>query len=682
MISIATAADASAETMKSTKLEMRFDAQTREPADLVNLETGDRLVLAPESAFRLEFYQIGKDIATLAEDIKQKKAVLLALDARDCQVTGATQKTSPDGASIQTIAYNGAQGKVTVTYTLGREDHFIEKAVRFTPSFTDSYLLWKVHAGRFRLTDKPKEYVPFVHGSCLTHLVRGERTSFLFGVQVPTLAPLTGLNVGKPSIIPEEVKLHFPDAHELGYAVNFRYAVGEAYECEKVFWSTARLNGRFSPKVPSPHNGNNGEDRQSEVPPDLGESEAMLAMVRRLAPPLRQGIKVTMNGWESNLTRNGYGSKAVPQEVESDKRILTAAKENLGRYEVTLSGVWGGLHHEVAQLTPSAATPPVTPVAQGMLDWARSQEIGINMWSAHGGPNPWFNMHQYCPQHSVWQAKGSNCTCPTNRDYMDWHFNLVMAMIRRGYTSYAEDEHYALASGQVRCNSTAHDHLPGNASYGWFRLRQELYRTLRKEFGKDFPIHGYRPQMDLGIWECLPVDNIFTVNESPPAGGDRIRNWSRIRHDYHFTPGYMDQALINRYTDYDMLSALAVSSTYLFYGTGNATAKKWLTWAREHPDHMQGQSIFLPDWPGNGKCDAYLRLVKGSGFAFLFNGNKAEAEAELPLDAAVGLNPAKTYRLVCIHPVEKAAEKIEAQGCWRGRLPPGAAWLMSIQPVE
>ena len=43
MISIAMAADASAETMKSTKLEVRFDAKTHEPADLVNLETGERL---------------------------------------------------------------------------------------------------------------------------------------------------------------------------------------------------------------------------------------------------------------------------------------------------------------------------------------------------------------------------------------------------------------------------------------------------------------------------------------------------------------------------------------------------------------------------------------------------------------------------------------------------------------
>ena len=193
------------------------------------------------------------------------------------------------------------------------------------------------------------------------------------------------------------------------------------------------------------------------------------------------------------------------------------------------------------------------------------------MWSVHCGPNPWWNTAHYCPQYSVWQAKGSDYTCPTNRDYMGWHFKLLMAMIQRGYASYAEDEDVPLMSGQVRCNSTAHDHLPGNASYGWFRLRQELYRALRKKFGKDFPIHGYRPQMDLGIWECLPVDNIFTLYEVPPAGGDRIRDWSRIRHYYHFTPSYMDQALISTYSDYDMLSALAVRAP--IYSTARATPR-------------------------------------------------------------------------------------------------------------
>ncbi len=674
-------ADASQETMKSTKLEVRFDATTHEPSELVNLETGDRLALVSESAFRLEFYRIGKDIATLAEDIQQQKAVLLALDARDCQVTGSTQTTSPDGAIIQTTVYDGAQGRVTVNYSMGRDDHFIQKEIRFDPSFPEPYLLWRVEAQRFRLGDKPKEYVPFVHGCCLTHFLRGEKSGFFLGVQVPTQVPLFGKN-RKVLPVPKELYLDYDGTNSIAYHVNFRFPAKQTYISERVFGGCYRLTGRLVPDAPSNvSKGRGGSiDRQSPIPPDIGESEAMLAMVRKLAIPGPQGIHVTLNGWDSGLTQTGYGLDVDPKRIEQDKGILTAAKEWLGDFEVTLGGTWGGLDHEIAKLMPEDVAPPQTPGAANILDWARGQNIGVNLWTTHSGPNPWTKLNSFCPQHVAWQNGAS--TCPANREYMRWHINLVTSLIRRGYSSYAEDEHFVL-QGEVNCNSTAHDHLPGNCNYGWYRLRHELYQTLRKEFGKEFPIHGYRPQMDLGIWECLQVNNIFTLHDDVPIGGDRIRNWSRIRHYYHFFPSYMDQALIkNQFTDYDMLSALAVSSTYLFIGKPNATAKKWLTWAREHPEHMQGQSIFLPDWPGNGKCDAYLRLVKGSGFAFLFNGNQAEAEAELALDAAVGLDPAKTYRLGCIYPVEKATEKIEFKGCWRARLPPGEAWLMSIQPVE
>jgi hypothetical protein len=44
--------------MQSKKLEVRFDDQTHEPVEFRNVETDDRLLLTPESAFHLEFYKI------------------------------------------------------------------------------------------------------------------------------------------------------------------------------------------------------------------------------------------------------------------------------------------------------------------------------------------------------------------------------------------------------------------------------------------------------------------------------------------------------------------------------------------------------------------------------------------------------------------------------------------------
>ena len=126
----------------------------------------------------------------------------------------------------------------------------------------------------------------------------------------------------------------------------------------------------------------------NRVPPDLGESEAMLAMVRQFAIPGSSTRDQGDHEWMgSGLTPMVTGAKPSPRKSKA-KTILTAAKENFGPYEVTLAAC-GGLDRDVAQLTPTATTPPATPTAQGMLEWARSQGIGINMWSVHGGPNPW-----------------------------------------------------------------------------------------------------------------------------------------------------------------------------------------------------------------------------------------------------------------------------------------------------
>jgi hypothetical protein len=79
-----------------------------------------------------------------------------------------------------------------------------------------------------------------------------------------------------------------------------------------------------------------------------------------------------------------------------------------------------------------------------------------------------------------------------------------------------------------------------------------------------------------------------------------------------------------------ILSALAVSNTHLYAGMSDdaafrQTIRRWLDWARARPDIMRAQAIFLPDWPGGGVCDGYLRLAHGRGYAFLFNANQTAA---------------------------------------------------------
>ena len=44
--------------MASSKLEVRFDAKTHEPREIVNRRTKERLDLVPESSFRLELVKL------------------------------------------------------------------------------------------------------------------------------------------------------------------------------------------------------------------------------------------------------------------------------------------------------------------------------------------------------------------------------------------------------------------------------------------------------------------------------------------------------------------------------------------------------------------------------------------------------------------------------------------------
>ena len=298
--------------------------------------------------------------------------------------------------------------------------------------------------------------------------MRDQKGGFFAGLQLPTLAPVFGANPNnkkKRDRLPVPAELLFaPDRESVfGYPANFRLAGKEPYVAEKVFWGVYRLTGTRVPVLSG--KGATGRpfnsDRQSAIPPDIGESEAMLAMVRKLDPALlRKGIHVTLNGYESKLSRDAYGADL--EVVEKEKAIISEAKKMLGDFEVVLANTWGGLHDQVALLTPENQATPASAAAIALLDWARSQNLGINLWTVHSGPNPWTKLNKYYPASSDWNPAGY--TCPANRSYMDWHTHVACRLLSRGYTSYAEDEHFVL-QGQLICDSPLHDHLPGNCDY-------------------------------------------------------------------------------------------------------------------------------------------------------------------------------------------------------------------------
>ena len=142
-------------------------------------------------------------------------------------------------------------------------------------------------------------------------------------------------------------------------------------------------------------------------------------------------------------------------------------------------------------------------------------------------------------------------------------------MIRRdGFSGFIVDEGPPFPRTHLPCFSTGHDHLPGDASYGYFVARREFFKTLRREFGPGFILEGQRPNMDTGIWDAIYLNYLFTPSERTVDTGDEIRFRSRLRHYYHFVPSTMDQIYFQPSPstmdiDYLMLSALAVSNVHM-----------------------------------------------------------------------------------------------------------------------
>ncbi len=679
--------------MASSKLEVRFDAKTHEPREIVNRRTKERLDLVPESSFRLELVKLTEK-QRLTSLVGAEPATII--DARECTPGTAKQNRSAGTSDVRTLHYRCESGRVTVEYILGANEHFFQKSVRFEPGFAEPYLLRRVSVQQFRFSSRPRELFPFHHGRSVTHFVRRAQGGFFFGVQVPL-----------------EVDVAEPDGSiQLDYPVNYRYRGSEAYTAEPAFWGVYRRTGKLAPKVPEYFD----ECRNSTVPPDLGESRAMLEMVLRLTRPRSRAVTINYNSWMGGLSKNGYGKGAGREDVEQDKKVLRLAKEQFGEFYSNTTIPWGGLGYGMPAVGPEQTEPLASPLQREMLAWAKQNRIGMHTWAPIKGICPWQGLHRYCPKHEAWWGRHEDVeyNCPANRPFMEWFTRLLVALVRRdGYGGYALDEGPPYPRTGLPCDAEGHDHLPGEAGYGYFVARRQLFQTLRKEFGPDFHLEAARPNMDAGIWDARYVDSVFTLSENACERGDDIRYRSRIRHFYHFFPSYLDQLYFRPGKDdpdYLMLSALAVSNTHIVYGIGRTPDERrrvrhWYDWARKHGSLMQQQAIFLPDWPvarsiavggsdtervtfspykpGEERCDSYLRLGEdGRGFAFVFNSNEKEAQAVIPLNGTVGLEAAQSYRVERVFPElsQEIPDRLDAQGEIRFTLPPRSVALLSIQP--
>ena len=101
---------------------------------------------------------------------------------------------------------------------------------------------------------------------------------------------------------------------------------------------------------------------------------------------------------------------------------------------------------------------------------------------------------------------------------------------------------------------------------------------------------------------------------------------------------------------------------------------------------MQRQATFLPDWPGEGTCDCYLRMDENnSGYAFVFNSNPEKSEVVIPLDDSTGLDSAQAYKIDVEFPDNShQANSVAspAKGAVRFEVPPRSVYLLALEQVQ
>lgn len=597
-------------------------------------------------------------------------------------------RSTPQGLDVR---YAHPEFEITVAYLAQPEDHFIEKVVHLRHVGRSAFAIKRFSLGRWTAGRKGT-IVPFRHGQCVTCFLRQQNGGGFCGVRTPF-----------QELPPEEAELL-----DLAYPVNIVFEKGSAYDAEAAYWGVYRLRGRQAPKAPARID----ESVMSLTPPDVGESEAMLRMVRKLAPP-RGGITLVYNGWQGGLYFGDYSDEGGAAQAERDIEVLRTVKEMLGPCMVQPAAPFFGGYKQAMLLNPADDRLPESPGRRRVIDWINANGMTAMNWvclkSVHGWVKP--RLGPYCPKSPEWQAD-EFVNCAANPAYMQWFKRLVLNDLQTGFAGFLSDEPGPGLRYQLFCEKPGHMHLPGDVSYAYFFQRREMFREMRERFGYGFELQGQRPHMDAGIWDMTYLNSVFTFSEDRGRTADTIREWSRMRRHYSFVPSYMDQIMVQpgfEPVDHTMLSALAVSSNYLFIAPSSkeklqeqesgilkdnrriaqglrefpeadrARVRFWLDWARQHREYMD-EVIDLPDWPSSGRPDGYLRVKNGVGFAFLFNSSDSEQTIAIPLDAEAKLNGNRTYRLEQLYPTPGSTVIAKSRVSWK--LPSHSAFLIAIQPVQ
>jgi hypothetical protein len=631
------------------------------------------------------------------------------VDAR-LDLAGATLQQVQAGDESLRARYEGAGTVIEVTYTLGKDDPFAEKQVSVT--FSRNGGLKRLVVSRPRFSGSDLKIVPYRFQRNVTYFGRAPKGGFFTGVELPYDASARS---GSQVI--------------LALAPNLKVKAGETLTFEPMYLGVYRRSAGQPPE------------------PDLPlacESDAMVRMTSTILGPPRPRFAPAANGWHSEMTRSDYRTAA---EVEADLKSVDTLLE-CGIDWLQESHPWCGDADRVGALVGDEPFE-FDSLSLRSIREARRKGMNVVLWGTMNHSNPFvrpipgplrpdkpdwliapiiadMNAEQKAEEKNR-TGRWSDCNCLANEPFFRWVKAVNLAAMEAGpFAGWAMDGDWSTwdwAATNITeglqpavCESSTHDHLPGDANFACQRALTELARSVRERF-PDAYLNYCRPPMDLGVWALRYADAVFTIDEFAKATsleglhgqprnvayGDKIRRWSRVRVHHHFIPHWLDQPQLlplprtiggpeweSEKLDYILLSAISCSPNLLFYfptkaaipGKDKATIRKWLDWGRANTQYIMVRKD-LPDWPTTGKVDGSAHICGDQGLMFLFNPNKDPRQGKFALtEQGIGLKGEGTFKVSQDYPESDASVAAGYGETVRWEVPGETAVVLRVRPAE
>jgi hypothetical protein len=140
----------------------------------------------------------------------------------------------------------------------------------------------------------------------------------------------------------------------------------------------------------------------------------------------------------------------------------------------------------------------------------------------------------------------------------------------------------------------------------------------------------------------------------------RVRDWDYLGWRYSLLSSI---AVAGWNNVLNMIPARDLEEYHWFSDADKAWARRWLDWTATNKEFLRRTRTILGQ-PALGKIDGTSAILGDSGFVFLFNPNGRRLEAEVVLDASIGLEGRGPFVLTEVYPREGRRVGKPDRGVW------------------